>query len=98
MFLVRALGLRSANALLKHFKSTERIFEAPSVELEALGIPPDVIEDLFSKKSSDRAEQEWRRATDLGVKIIDLSGPWISAVAGGGLDFVYPKENRGLAD
>jgi DNA processing protein len=75
MFLVRGLGLRSANALIKHFKSTERIFEGPSVELEALGIPADVIEDLFSKKSSDRAEQEWRRATDLGVTIIDLQDP-----------------------
>jgi DNA processing protein len=75
MFLVRGLGLRSANVLIKHFKSPERIFEAPSVELEALGVPPDVIEDLFSKKSSDRAEQEWRRATELGVKIIDLLDP-----------------------
>jgi len=75
MFLVRGLGLRSANVLIKHFKSPEGIFEAPSVELEALGIPPDVIEDLFSKKSSDRAEQEWRRASELGVKIIDLLDP-----------------------
>jgi len=75
MFLVPGLGLRSANALIKHFKSPERIFEGPSVELEAMGIPPDVIRDLFSKKSSDRAEQEWRRATDLGVKIIDLQDP-----------------------
>ena len=74
MFLVRGLGLRSANALIKHFKSPERIVEAPCVEL-ATGIPPDVIEDLFSKKSSDRAEQEWRRATELGVKIIDLLDP-----------------------
>jgi DNA processing protein len=39
------------------------------------GHPPDVIEDLFSKKSSDRAEQEWRRVTDLGMKIIDLQDP-----------------------
>jgi DNA processing protein len=75
MFLVRGLGLRSANALIKHFKSPERVFEAPSVELEALGIPPDVIEDLFSRKSSDRAEQEWHRATELGVKIVDLLDP-----------------------
>src|SRR5262249_28514309 len=72
MFLVRGLGLRSANTLIKHFKSPERVFDATSDEVEALGVPPDVIEDLFSVKSSDRAEREWGRAAELGVQIVDI--------------------------
>ena len=178
MFLVRGLGLRSANTLIKQLKTPERVFNCSSSELEALGIPPDVIEDLFSAKSEERAEREWQRAIELGVEIIDILDPayppllreifdppiilyirgkkWDSeipqvaivgtrrptgyglncaerlaedlaarglavtsglargldaaahrgalragvtyAVFGSGLDFVYPKENRGLAD
>jgi DNA processing protein len=75
MFLVRGLGLRSANLLLKHFKEPDRVLDATSAELEGFGIPPEVAEDLFSPKSADRAEQEWRRAADLAVEIVDILDP-----------------------
>jgi DNA processing protein len=178
MFLVRGLGLRSANLLIKHFNDIEAVFGASVAELEAQGVPPDVAHDLLSTKSRDRAEQEWDRAQQLGVEIVDIADSsyppllreifdppvilymrgkkWNSAlpqvaivgtrrptgyglncaerlaedlavrglavtsglargldaaahrgalragityaVFGSGLDFVYPKENRGLAD
>ncbi len=75
MFLVRGLGLRSANLLLKHFKAPERVFDSMRAELEALGVPPEVADDLLSKKSAERTEQEWHRAAELGVKIVDILHP-----------------------
>ena len=46
MFLVRGLGLRSANLLIKHFKEPERAFDSTRNELEALGVPPEVADAL----------------------------------------------------
>src|SRR5262245_35153388 len=75
MFLVRGLGLRSANALIKHFKNPEPVFDARHDEIEALGVPPDVCADLLSAKSADRADGEWRRAEELKVGIVDILDP-----------------------
>src|SRR5215471_4339106 len=75
MFLVRGLGLRSANLLLKHFKEPVAVFDSMPAELEALGIPLEVAEDLFSRRSAERAEQEWRRAAELGVQTVDILDP-----------------------
>ena len=72
MFLVRGLGLRSANNLIRHFKSWDKVFEATHNELEQLGIPPEVAEDLLSPKSAERGDEELKKANDLGVKIIDI--------------------------
>jgi DNA processing protein len=72
MFLVRGLGLRAANLLLKHFKTAEAVFDSGTHEVEAFGVPPDVAEDLFSPKSAERAELEWSRAASLGVQIVDI--------------------------
>jgi DNA processing protein len=76
MFLVRGLGLRSANLLIKHFKEPECVFEATRAELESHGIPPDVADDLLSPKSADRSNAEWDRAEQLGVTIVDILHPW----------------------
>ena len=46
IFLVRGLGLRSANHLIRHFKQPEAVFESNRDEVEALGIPPEVVDDL----------------------------------------------------
>jgi DNA processing protein len=75
MFLVSGLGLRSANALIRHFKDPERVFEANPAEIDALGVPPDVIGHLLSPKSAERARQEWERAAELGISIIDILDP-----------------------
>lgn len=75
MFLVRGLGLRSANALIKHFKNPEAVFDATRDEVEAVGVPPEVADDLRSSKSSDRMEQEWAKAVELGVQIFDILDP-----------------------
>src|SRR5688572_16422182 len=75
MFLVRGLGLRSANNLIRHFKSWDKAFEATHNELEQLGVPPDVADDLLSSKSAERADKELKKANDLGVKIIDILDP-----------------------
>jgi DNA processing protein len=75
MFLVRGLGLRSGNLLIKHFKQPERVFDSTRDDLEALGIPAEVADDLLSSKSRDRAAAEWERAQTLGVTILDILDP-----------------------
>ena len=75
MFLVRGLGLRSANQLIQHFKQPELAFASTRNELEVLGIPPEVADDLLSPKSQERAEAEWERAQKLGVTILDILDP-----------------------
>jgi DNA processing protein len=75
MFLVRGLGLRSANTLINHFKGPERVFDSTRAELEALGLPAEVADDVLSSKSAERAEEEWDRAQKLGVAIIDILDP-----------------------
>ncbi|PYS53060.1 MAG: DNA-protecting protein DprA [Acidobacteria bacterium] len=75
IFLVRGLGLRSANHLIRHFKQPEAVFESNRDEVEALGIPPEVVDDLLSSKSAQRAEEEWTRAEELGVKIVGILDP-----------------------
>jgi DNA processing protein len=86
MFLVRGLGLRSANLLIKHFKRPERVFEARRDELELHGIPPEVADDILSPRSMERAEAEWDRAKSLGVSIFDI------------LDSAYPPLLREIYD
>ena len=75
MFLVRGLGLRSANLLIGHFKNPERVFDASFAEIVALGVPPEVAADLLSPKSAERALQEWKQAADLKVEIFDILDP-----------------------
>ena len=54
IFLVRGLGLRSANLLVQHFKAPDKVFESTHNELEQLGIPPEVADDLLNP-----AEPQW---------------------------------------
>jgi len=75
MFLVQGLGLRSANTLIKHFKDPRTVFVARRDEIEALGVPGDVVDALLSSKSADRAKQEWTRAQELGIEIVDILDP-----------------------
>src|SRR5205823_12630436 len=75
LFLVRGLGLRSANALIKHFKKPETVFDSNRAELEALGIPPEITDDIFSLQSAERAEAELAKADKLGVTIIGMLDP-----------------------
>ena len=75
LFLVRGLGLRSANALIKHFKKPECIFDARREEIEALGVPPEVADGLLSPKSLERAEAEAEKAAKVGVTIVDILDP-----------------------
>src|SRR5207253_4420315 len=86
MFLVRGLGLRSGNILIKHFKQPERVFDSTRNELEALGVPPEVADDVLSPKSEERAAAEWERAQTLGVTILDI------------LDSRYPPFLREIFD
>src|SRR5688572_10542786 len=75
MAMVRGLGLRSANLLIRHFKQPEAILDCRRDELEAHGVPPEVADDLLSEKSAERAHEEWHRAQELGVRILDILHP-----------------------
>jgi DNA processing protein len=72
MALVRGLGLRSVHQLLREFKTPEAVLDCRREELEAHGLPRDVAEDLLSAHALDRAEEEWQKAEQLGVRILDL--------------------------
>jgi len=72
MALVRGLGLRSSNTLIRHFKSPEAVLDAGQSQLEAHGIPPEVADDLLSARAAERAEQEGEKAGDLGIRILDI--------------------------
>jgi DNA processing protein len=86
MFLVSGLGLRAANALIKHFKEPKSVFDSRRDELAALGVPPEVADDVLSPRSAERAQEEWDRAESLGVRIIDI------------LDSAYPPLLREIFD
>ena len=75
MSLVRGLGLRSSNALIRQFKTPEAVLDAGLTQLEAAGIPPEVAGDLMSPKSQERAEKEWQLAGSLGIRILDILHP-----------------------
>jgi DNA processing protein len=75
MALVRGLGLRTANALLLHFRSPEAVLDSRPEELEAQGVPPEVADDLRSSRSAERADEEWQKAESLGVRIVDILHP-----------------------
>jgi len=75
MSLVRGLGLRSSNALIRQFKTPEAVLDAGLPQLEAHGIPPEVADDLLSQKSAERAELEWKKAENLGIRILDILHP-----------------------
>jgi DNA processing protein len=72
MALVRGLGLRSSNALIRHYKDPKAILDCPRRELEAHGIPAEVADDLLSAKAVERAEAELQRAAELGVDLFDI--------------------------
>src|SRR2546426_3603242 len=76
LFLVRGLGLRSANGLIKHFKEPERVFQATTDELEALDIPPEIAEDILSPKSAERAEIEAEKGQKLDAQFSDFLDPF----------------------
>jgi DNA processing protein len=75
MALVRGLGIRSANVLIRHFRLPEVVLDQSRSELEAQGIPPEVAEDLLSAESAERAAEEMARATQHGARIYDLLHP-----------------------
>src|SRR5262249_57665534 len=62
------------------------VFEANSDELQALGIPPEIAEDIVSPKSAERAEIEAEKAGKLGITIVDI------------LDARYPPLLREIFD
>jgi DNA processing protein len=75
MALVSGLGLRSANALLRHFRAPDAVLDCHREELEAQGLGREVAEDLLSPRAAERAEQEWKRAEQLGARILDILHP-----------------------
>lgn len=101
MALVRGLGVRSINALIRHFKSSEAVVAAGRNGLEEQGIPPDVADDLVSSRSAERADEELGRADKLGVQIVDQSNPQYPPLLREIFDppaILYIKGQRWVAD
>jgi DNA processing protein len=73
--LVRGLGNRTIHSLLARFRTPEPILGCRREELEAHGVPPEVAEDVLSSRSADHAAEEWQKAADLGIRILDILHP-----------------------
>src|SRR5688572_27436032 len=70
--LVRGMGNRTIHSLLSKFRTPNAVFDCRREELEAIGVPPEVADDLLSTRSADRASEEWEKAETLGIRVLDI--------------------------
>ncbi|HZI51231.1 MAG TPA: DNA-processing protein DprA [Terriglobia bacterium] len=70
--LVRGMGNRTIHSLLCKFRTPNAVFDCRREELEAIGVPPEVADDLLSTRSADRASEEWEKAETLGIRVLDI--------------------------
>ena len=73
--LVRGLGNRTINALLCRYRTPDVILDCRREELEANGVPPEVGDDVLSPRSAERGLEEWKKAENLGIRILDILHP-----------------------
>src|SRR5439155_757776 len=83
MSLVRGLGLRSSNALIRYFKTPEAVLDAGRSHLASRGLA--ITSGLA-------------RGVDAAAHRGALRAGMTYAVFGCGLDTIYPRENRKLAE
>ncbi len=86
MILVPGLGTQTLQKLTSHFERPESVVEAGRGELRRLSVSDDVIDDLLSGHSAERAEAEWQRALEAEIQVVDM------------LDDAYPPLLREIYD
>ena len=86
MILVLGLGTQTLQKLISHFEGPESVVEASRGELRRLSVSDDVIADLLSDHSAERAEAEWQKAAEAEIQVVDM------------LDDAYPPLLREIYD
>lgn len=73
--MVRGIGPRSANQLLRQFGSPSNVFTASRVALERVGLKPETIRELHDSEALVRAGAEIERLEPLGIELVTLGDP-----------------------
>src|SRR5262245_8448361 len=70
--MVRGMGPRTANQLLKRFGSPAQIFVASRLSLETAGLSPETIRELHDSEILSKAGAEIERLEELGVEVVTI--------------------------
>jgi len=70
--MVRGIGPRTANQLLKRFGSPAQIFVASRLSLETAGLSPETIRELHDSEILAKAGAEIERLEELGVDVVTI--------------------------
>ena len=73
--MVRGIGPRSANQLLREFGTPSNVFTASRLALERSGLKPETIRDLHDREVLVRADEEIERLAPLGIELLTLGDP-----------------------
>lgn len=73
--MVRGIGPRSANQLLREFGTPSNVFTASRLALERSGLKPETIRDLHAREVLVRADEEIERLVPLGIELLTLGDP-----------------------
>ena len=73
--MVRGIGPRSANQLLREFGTPSNVFTASRLALERSGLKPETIRDLHDREVLVRADEEIERLVPLGIELLTLGDP-----------------------
>lgn len=68
--LTDGLGPKRIFAAVEKLGAAEAIFQAPLTALEGAGMPANAAQAIFNGASRRRAEEEWKRASEAGAKIL----------------------------
>lgn len=72
LFFLKGIGIRTANAILEHFGSATKFFEAGTQKCLDAGLRESLVQDLEKRKEQalERAEIEMQKAMQNGIRII----------------------------
>jgi len=75
MMLSPGLGLRSCHQILNHVRDPTALISLKPTDLKPFRVPHSIATDFISSGAGERAEAEWERASELGVRMIDVRDP-----------------------
>ncbi len=84
--LTPGLGPTRVRQLVEFFGGADAVFHSSLTNLEAAGLPASAAQTIFTGKALALAEEEFRRASDAGAKVITLDDP------------LYPQQLKQIYD
>lgn len=70
--LVKGIGAIRFKALLDHFGSAERAWQAPADALSQAGLPQKALDNLLTIRKQDDLDQTWERIAEQNIKVLTL--------------------------